>query len=117
MSSTKLAALALAAASLLAVPLAYAEPPAQEVTNGPQASPGDHSPRWSATRNVHESMQYEHLLHSNRAFRMSRMKKECGPINDPALHSSCLATFNGDQAMSGSSMPPKPIRNSMGGND
>jgi hypothetical protein len=42
---------------------------------------------------VIESKQYELLLRTNPAFRQARMKKECGSINDPQLHQSCLASF------------------------
>ena len=75
----------------------YAPPPRQVVTNGTQTSPGDVSPNWSARRNVIESAQYDRLLETNPGFRTARMRKECGPITDPQLHSSCLASFNQDE--------------------
>jgi hypothetical protein len=81
-------------------PPAYAPPPAsppQVVTNGPQTSPGDVSSNWSARRNVIESAQYDRLLETNSGFRAARMRKECGPITDPQLHASCLASFNQDE--------------------
>lgn len=84
------------------------------VTNGPQSDQGDHSRNWSAARNVRESQQYERLLAKNPHFRQARMRKECGPISDPQLHDSCMATFNGGEAMSGSSTPPRPISNEGG---
>jgi len=65
----------------------------QLITNGPQTSPGDVSPSWSAQRNVVESEQYERLLKGNPAFRQARMRKECGPITDPQLHRQCLDSF------------------------
>jgi hypothetical protein len=86
------------------VPPAYAPPPQQPpqiVTNGPQASPGDASPNWSARRNVVESGQYDQLLETNRGFREARMRKECGPVTDPQLHSDCLASFNQDEPSHG----------------
>src|SRR6185312_12267700 len=84
----------------MAVPAARADmmaqtgamPPAELVTNGPQASPGDNG-NWSAQRNVAESSQYEHLLRANPGFRQARMHKECGPIDDPAMRQQCMATF------------------------
>ena len=65
----------------------------QLITNGPQTSPGDVSPSWSAQRNVVESEQYESLLKGNPAFRQARIRKECGPISDPQLHRQCLDSF------------------------
>jgi hypothetical protein len=51
---------------------------------------------WSAPQNVIESKQWERLLQTNSAFREARMCKECGPITDPQLHQSCLASFDQD---------------------
>jgi hypothetical protein len=48
----------------------------------------------SAAQNVRESQQYEQLVCSNLAFRERRMREECGPITDPQLRQSCLASFN-----------------------
>jgi len=79
----------------------------QVVTNGPQADAGDMSPSWSARQNVIESKRYERLLETNRAFRQARMRKECGPITDPQLRQSCLASFNQDEPYVGSSTPPR----------
>jgi hypothetical protein len=36
---------------------------------------------------------HHHSLSPDAAFR-SRVRKECGPINDPALHRHCVATFH-----------------------
>jgi hypothetical protein len=47
----------------------------------------------SASHNVRESEQYERLVCSNPAFRAKRIKQECGPITDPQLHQSCVASF------------------------
>jgi len=33
------------------------------------------------------------MVHSNSGYRASRVKKECGPINDPQLRASCVASF------------------------
>jgi len=60
----------------------------------PQASQGDMPQSASAHRNVIESRQYDRAVETNRAFRQARMRKECGPISDPELHQSCLASFN-----------------------
>ena len=47
----------------------------------------------SAEQNVRQSQQYESLVCSNPSFRAKRIQQECGPISDPQLHQSCLATF------------------------
>jgi hypothetical protein len=67
---------------------------AEVVTNGPQANPGDSLGSWSARQNVRDSQRYEAVVHSNSGYRASRVKKECGPINDPQLHASCVASFS-----------------------
>jgi hypothetical protein len=77
----------------------------QVVTNGPQADQGDTSPNWSARQNVIQSERYDRLLESNRSFREARMRRECGPISDPQLRQSCLASFHQDEPFSGSSAP------------
>jgi hypothetical protein len=71
------------------------------VTNGPQTSPGDVSASWSARQNVTESKSYDRLLEADSAFRQARIRKECGPINDPQLHASCIASFNQDEPVRG----------------
>jgi hypothetical protein len=95
----------------------YAAPPPiqnQMVTNGPQASRGDFGD-WSARRNNIESAHYDRLLESNRGFRVARMRKECGPINDPQLHAQCMASFNQfEPSMVGSSLPPRRIHRGYG---
>jgi hypothetical protein len=81
-------------------PPAHNTPPTQSpqvVTNGPQTNPGDVSPNWSARQNVIESARYDRLLETNPGFRAARVRKECGPITDPQLHASCLASFNQDE--------------------
>ncbi len=65
----------------------------QLVTNGPQTSPGDRSPSWSAQRNVAESANYDRLLEINPAFRDARVRRECGPVTDPTLRANCEASF------------------------
>ena len=64
--------------------------------NAPQAiaSQGEVPQSASAHRNVIESHQYDRAVQTNRAFRQARMRKECGPISDPELRQSCLASFN-----------------------
>jgi hypothetical protein len=39
------------------------------------------------------SQQYEALVCSNPSFRAKRIAQECGPITDPQLHESCMASF------------------------
>ena len=77
------------------------------VTNGPQTNLGDVSPSWSARQNVIESRQYDRLLETNRAFRQARMQQECGPVTDPQLHASCIASFDQDEPLVSSSSSPR----------
>jgi hypothetical protein len=63
------------------------------VTNGPQINPGDRSGSWSARQNVRDSERYEAVVRANSSFRVNRINKECGPINDPQLHADCVASF------------------------
>ncbi|HEX3535481.1 MAG TPA: hypothetical protein VHU15_01820 [Stellaceae bacterium] len=48
----------------------------------------------SAQENVRQSEQYERALCGNAAFREKRIKQECGSIDDPQMHESCIASFN-----------------------
>jgi hypothetical protein len=52
--------------------------------------------KWDETpaQNVRKSQSYDHLLSTNAAFRSSRMRKECGPIKDPALRNDCVGSFS-----------------------
>jgi hypothetical protein len=47
----------------------------------------------AAMANVRESEQYTAALRGNPAFRRKREQIECGPITDPQLHQSCIASF------------------------
>ena len=51
-----------------------------------------------AGANVRQSQTYEQVLQSNPSFRAKRMQQECGPVTDPELHASCVASFGGDGA-------------------
>ena len=84
------------------------------MTNGPQTSPGDTSPSWSAQRNVAESAQYDRLLETNRGFRQARERKECGPITDPQLRQQCLSSFHQDEPYAGSSASRRQSRSDYG---
>jgi hypothetical protein len=64
------------------------------VKHAPIVSHGDVSESWSARQNMVDSKQYERKLATNPAFRQARMRKECGPITDPELRQSCLASFD-----------------------
>jgi hypothetical protein len=85
--------------TITAVPTAHAQGAGSTVvvTNGPQTTPGDASRSWSPRRNVIDSQNYDRLLESDSAFRQARIRKECGPINDPQLHASCIASFSQDE--------------------
>jgi hypothetical protein len=113
MMSKAMVGIAFAAGCALAfsaMPPAKAQTNTQVLTNGPQASAGDHG-SWSASRNNAESAQYERLLQNSPGFRQSRMRKECGPITDPQLKEQCMASFGeSSSTMEGSSMPPSQGR-------
>ncbi len=85
--------------TITALPAAHAQGSGRAVvvTNGPQTNPGDVSPTWSARQNVIDSKNYDRVLESDSAFRQTRIRKECGPINDPQLHASCIASFSRDE--------------------
>ena len=80
----------------------------------PQASQGDAPQSAAARRNVVESRQYDRELEANRSFRQARMRKECGPISDPELRQSCLASFHQDEPSLGSSSSRRAQRNQSG---
>jgi hypothetical protein len=84
------------------------------VKHPPIVSKGDVSPSWTARQNVIDSKRYDQLLKTNRAFREARMRKECGPITDPELRQSCLASFDEKTPYIGSSTPPRHARSSAG---
>jgi hypothetical protein len=84
------------------------------VKHPPIVSRGDASPSWSPRQNVIASKQYDRLLETNPAFRQARIRKECGPITDPELRQSCLASFNQSEPYVGSSTPARHYRSSSG---
>ena len=51
-----------------------------------------------AAANVRQSQTYDQVLQGNPSFRAKRMQQECGPVTDPELHASCVASFGGDGA-------------------
>ena len=63
------------------------------VKHRPIVSLGDVSESWDPRQNVIDSKRYVQLLATNPAFRRERMQRDCGPITDPQLHQSCLASF------------------------
>lgn len=79
-----------------------------------QASPGDVPQSAAARQNVIESRQYDREVETNRAFRQARMRKECGPISDPELRQSCLASFHQDEPSAGSSSSSRAHRSGSG---
>jgi len=83
-------------AAIVTTSVAYAQTmrPTVVVKHRPIVSQGDVSDSRSARQNVIESKQYEQALRTNPGFRQARMRRECGPITDPELHKSCLASFN-----------------------
>jgi hypothetical protein len=87
LSAALLAALFITAGGLAAAQAPPTSPPfpasAPMPTNNPEAM-----------ANVRESKQYNAVMRSNAGFRQKRMQQECGPITDPQLHASCMASFN-----------------------
>jgi hypothetical protein len=71
----------------------------------PQAGQGDMPQSPAARRNVIQSEHYDRSLETSRKFRQARERKECGPITDPELRQSCLASFKQDEPYMGSSTP------------
>lgn len=86
-------------------------PGAAVISNEPR---GSTPPNWSAQQNVVESQRYETLLETNRAFREARMREECGPITDPQLRQSCIASFKQDEPYMGSSTSQRHPRSDYG---
>ena len=80
----------------------------------PQASQGDMPQSRSARQNVIQSERYDRSLETNRKFRQARERKECGPITDPELRQSCLASFKQDEPYMGSSTPHRRQHSSAG---
>jgi len=62
-------------------------------------NPSKAYPHETPAQNVSKSQQYDYLLRTNGSFRAYRMKKECGPIRDPGLRSSCVASFSAYEPM------------------
>jgi hypothetical protein len=91
-------------------PSGYSEP--QSVA--PQTNQSGVTQSASARRNVVQSQHYDRTLEKNRGFRQARMRKECGPITDPELRQSCLASFNQDEPQMGSSSPRRGHRSEAG---
>ncbi|MGC2200716.1 MAG: hypothetical protein WA633_11305 [Stellaceae bacterium] len=69
--------------------------------SGPRANHRDLSSSASAQRNVIQSQQYDRRLETDHSYRQARMRKECGPITDPELRQSCLASFGQDEPYKG----------------
>lgn len=88
----------------------------QLVTNGPQSTGVERSGDWSARQNVIQSRHYTRMLETSPSFRHARMRKECGPITDAQLHSSCVASFSeyAPSTMTGSSTAPTNYGNGSG---
>jgi hypothetical protein len=103
-------------AAIATVPAGSAEAARRTVVvkHHPITSSGDVSQTWNARQNIIDSKRYDQLLATNPAFRQARMRKECGPITDPELRQSCLASFNQSESSVGSSKPPRHYRSNAG---
>jgi hypothetical protein len=104
--------LALAVACLATVPAARAQTGGATVlvTPPPRVDPGDVN--WDPQRNLMEAQQYDRLLETNPAFRMARIRKECGPITDPQLRADCIASFNQYTPLVASTAPTQRVASS-----
>jgi hypothetical protein len=109
-----LAFVAACLATIASAPAAEAARRTVVVKHPPIVNPGDVSASWSPRQNGIDSKQYERLLATNSAFRQARMRKECGPITDPQLHASCLASFDQAEPHVGSSAAPRHYRSNSG---
>jgi hypothetical protein len=78
----------------LALPMAQAQTvDTQILMNAPRVNAGDRAD-WMAGRNNAESAQYDRRLDLNRAYRQSRILKECGPITNAHLRAGCIDSFD-----------------------
>lgn len=71
-----------------------------------------HAATGSARQNVSQSDHYTRMLETNRGYRETRMRKECGPITDPQLHQQCLASFQEYSPMKASAAHPRKAASS-----
>ena len=81
-------------ATIVTASTAHAQQARIAVKDHPIVSQGDVSESWDPRQNVIDSKRYEQMLATSPAFRQERMRIECGPISDPQLRQSCLASFN-----------------------
>ena len=104
--------LALAAACLATAPAARAQTSGETVAVAPppRVDPGDLN--WDPQRNLMEAQQYDRLLETNSAFRMARIRKECGPITDPQLRADCITSFDQYEPLVASTAPPQRVASS-----
>ena len=104
---------ALAAAWLaMTVPAAVAQTSGETVVvmPPPRVDPGDVN--WNSQRNLVEAQQYDRLLETDPAFRMARIRKECGPITDPQLRANCVMSFNQFEPLVASTAPSQRVASS-----
>jgi hypothetical protein len=106
-------AFAITCLTVVATMPAYSQVNASQ-SYAPPTNLGGRGQSVTAHRNVIESQHYDRTLETNRAFRQARMRKECGPISDPELHQSCLASFHQDEPYMGSSTSSRGHRSYSG---
>jgi hypothetical protein len=80
------------------------------VTPPPRVDPSDVN--WDPQRNLMEAQQYDRLLETSPAFRMARIRKECGPITDPQLRADCIASFDQYEPLVASTTPRQRVASS-----
>ena len=59
-------------------------------------------------QNVRSSEQYQQLTCTNKAFRATRIAKECGPLQGSQFYDSCVASFSCDSQPSGANFRKAP---------
>src|SRR5689334_21597763 len=104
--------LAFAAACLATIPTVNAQPAGEILVVAPPPRVDSGDVNWNPQRNVIESQKYDRLVETNPAFRMARMRKECGPITDPELREDCIRSFDMYEPLVASTAPPQRVASS-----
>ena len=69
-----------------------------------QSPGGNETPQ----QNVRSSEQYQQLTCTNKAFRATRIAKECGPLQGSQFYDSCVASFSCDKQPSAANWNKAP---------
>ncbi len=88
-------ALAAGCALALAVPVWAQTADTRVLMNAPRVDPDDRADA-TAGRNNADSARYDRLVETSRAYRQSRILKECGPIANAHLRAGCIDSLSLD---------------------